>query len=107
MYRLLGGLIFAVANTASLSLNFYPILGELGSVSDRLSKMCGWSPNLFKILKEHAQPMAPSLNNPEEIQDWYRSIGDDEMIRNLRLFTHQFVPIPANLFSSIEQKVER
>ena len=107
MYRLLGGLIYAVANTATFALNFYPILGELGVVSDHLNILCGWSKNLYKILKENSKSMATRLNNPEEIQDWYRSIGDDEMLRNLRLFMHQYVPIPSNLHSSIEQTPER
>ena len=90
-----------------LSLNFYPILGELGSLSDRLYKMCGWSAALFKILKDNAKAMANSLNNPQEIQSWYRTIEDDEMLRNLRLFAHQFVPMPTNLWSSNEQIGER
>ena len=107
MYRLVGGLIYSVANSPMMSLNFYPILGELGSVSDRLSKICGWSKKLFKILKENSKPMIQRMNRPEEIQDWYRSIGDPDMIRNLRLFAHQFVPIPNNLWSSIEQVPER
>ena len=107
MYRLLGGLIYAVANTASLALNFYPILGELGSVTDRMSKMCGWSNNLYEIMKENSKPMANRLNNAEEIQDWYRSIGDEDMMRNIRLFVHQYVPIPSSLYSSIEQQAER
>ena len=103
----MGGLIFAVANTPLLSLNFYPILGELGSLSERLFKRCGWSDALFKILKQNSKAMDQRLNQPEEIQDWYRSIGDEEMLRNVRLFVHQYVPMPPNLWSSIEHVEER
>ena len=107
LYRFVGGLIYAVANTPALSLNFYPIMGELGGLSDHLHKKCNWSEALFKILKQNSTVMSSRLNVPEEIQDWYRTIGDDEMLRNLRLFVHQFVPMPNNLWSSNELIDER
>ena len=107
MYRLLAGLIFAIANTKVISLNFYPILGELGSVSLRLKKMCKWSPTLFETIMKGAQVVTTSWNRPEEIQDWLSTIDDKEMGGNLRLFVHQFVPVPSNVYDRDTQQEER
>ena len=98
MHKLLGGLIYAVANSPSLSLNFYPILGELGNISDRLAKICKWSATLYNILKENAKPMASRLANEEEIQNWCRTISDKELGNNVRMFVHQFVPVPPEVY---------
>ena len=98
MHRLLGGLIYAVANSKHLSLNFYPILGELGKISDRLFKICKWSPTLYEILKNNAKAMTQRLTNEEEIQNWCRSIKDTDLGNNLRLFLHQFVPVPPETY---------
>lgn len=108
MYRLIGGLIYAVANSPVLALNFYPILGELGSVSERLNKMCRkWSPSLFKILKDNIKPTIQSLNNPEEVRDWYRTITDETMKANLRLLVHQYVPLPESHIDNSIHQAER
>ena len=107
MHRLLGGLIYAVANSKHLSLNFYPILAELGIMSERLFKQCAWSPKLFEILKNNCKPMHQRLTNEEEIQNWCRTIKDVDMGNNLRLFMHSFVPIPTEVFDENVQKEER
>ena len=108
MYRLIGGLIYAVANSPVLALNFYPILGELGTVSDRLNKMCRkWSPTLFKILKENSKPVFQRLNNRDEIMEWYQTVDDPDMRANLRLFVHQFVPLPVSLIDESIHQPER
>ena len=107
MYRLLAGLIFAVSNTKVLSLNFYPLLAELGIISERLFKLCKWSPRLYKIISEGAKVTTNSWNRPEEILDWLSTVEDKEMGGNLRLFINQFVPVPSNLYDSNKQKEER
>ena len=108
MYRLICGLIYAVANSPVLALNFYPILGELGSVSDRLNKMCRkWSPSLFKILRENAKPVIQRINNKEEVMEWYQTVTDEDMRANLRFFTHQYCPLPASHIDPNIHKAER
>ena len=96
MHRLLGGLIFAVANSPVLALNFYPLLGELGSVTTRLAKMCKWSTILTKMLQDNCKPMIQTINHPDKIYDWLDTVEDKVMATHLRLFIHQFVPVPAN-----------
>ena len=107
MHHLLGGLIYAVANSPSLSLNFYPILGELGNISDRLAKLCKWSTTLYKILKENAKSLAPRYSNEDVIQDWCRSVKDTDLGNNLRLFVHQFVPVPPETYDQNMYQEER
>ena len=98
MHKLLGGLIYAVANSKHLALNFYPILGELGNISTRLSKICKWSPTLFKIMQDNCKPSTNRFSNEEEIQNWCRTITDTDMGNNVRLFVQPFVPVPAEIF---------
>ena len=107
MYRLLAGLIFAVANTGMMSLNFYPILGELGTVSQRLAKICKWSPKLFKIISDGAQVTTSTWNRPEEIQDWLSTITDKDMGGNLRLFIQPYVEVPTSIYDTKSQIEER
>ena len=108
MYRLICGLIYAVANSPVLALNFYPILGELGSVSERLNKMCRkWSPELFKILKTNIKPTFQNLNNKDEVSDWYRTVTDEDMKANLRLLVHQYVPLPESHIDASIHHAER
>ena len=107
MYRLLAGLIFAISNTKMLSLNFYPILGELGSVSKRLAKICKWSPKLFKIISDGAQVTTSTWNRPEEVQDWMSTVKDKEMGGNLRLFVEPYVKVPTEIYDQKAQKEER
>ena len=107
MHRLLGGLIYAVANSKHLALNFYPILGELGNISARLAKMCKWSPTLFKIMQDNSKPTGQNLTNEEEIQNWCRTITDTDMGNNVRLFVHQFVSVPSNIYDSAAFLKER
>ena len=107
MHKLLGGLIYAVANSPHLSLNFYPILGELGNISERLSKICKWSSTLYKILKDNSKSMASRLANEEEIQTWCRTITDKDLGNNVRLFVHQFVPVPPEVYDRDAFKDER
>ena len=103
MYRMIGGMIYSMADTPILSLNFYPILAELGTVSNRLAKLCKWSPKLFKLLSLAAKPVNQRLNNPEEIQNWLRTIQDKEIGNVLRLFMHQFVTVPNSCYHTDEQ----
>ena len=98
MYRLLAGLIYALVNTPRLALNFYPILGELGTVSDRLGKICGWSKSLFATIKDGAKPMQQSWNNPDEIIDWLNTIQDKKIGGYLRLFIQPYVAVPHSVF---------
>ena len=98
MYRMIGGMIYAMADSPILSLNFYPVLAELGSVSKRLAKKCKWSPKLYKIISTAAKPMIQKANNAEEIQNWLRTIKDAELGNVLRLFVHQFVTIRRYFF---------
>ena len=100
MYRMIGGMIYSMADTPILSLNFYPILAELGTVSNRLAKLCKWSPKLFKILSLAAKPVNQRVNNPEEIQNWLRTVNDKEVGNVLRLFVHQFVTVPSSCFQA-------
>ena len=107
MHRLLGGLIYAVANSKHLSLNFYPILGELGKISERLNQFCQWSPKLYEIMKQNSKPMIQRLTNEEVIQDWCRSVKDKELGNNLRLFVHYFVPVPPEVYDPNASPEER
>ena len=107
LYRLLGGMIYAIANTRSLSLNFYPMLGELGTVSERLAKICKWSPTLFEMIRSAAHPVLQSINRPAETTRWLYTIKDKKMGSNLRLFLHQFVTVPNGLFNPDENQEER
>ena len=107
MHRLLGGVIYAVANSKRLALNFYPILGELGNITARLAKICQWSPTLVKIMQDNSKPMIQRLANEEVIQDWCRTITDQDMGNNLRLFVNQFVPVPPEIFDHEAYSEER
>ena len=107
MYRLLGGIIYSLANSKVLSLNFYPILGEMGTVSDRLAKICRWSPNLYNIMKTGAKSDEQSLNRPEETTAWLRAINDKQMGGRVRLFVHQYVTVPDSVFDASELQQER
>ena len=107
MYRLVGGIIYSVANSPMLSLNFYPVLGELGTVSERLVKICRWSTNLARIMKSGAAPMVQRLANREEVTNWLRSVKDKRLGANLRLFVHQFVTVPNEVFEQTESHDER
>lgn len=107
MYRLLGGLIYAVSNSKMLSLNFYPILAELGTVADRLAKICGWSPKLYRIMKDGARPVDQRYTKPEETAIWLRTIRDKTMGGRVRLFVGQFVQIPNNIYDANELQAER
>ena len=107
MYKLLGGLIYAVANAPVISLNYYPMLGELGSVSQRLAKVCGWSPTLFKIFQDASKPMANRMYDPLEIQSWLNTVKDKDMANNLRLMLNHFVKLPAGFGTPNAQLEER
>ena len=107
MYRFLGGIIYSLANSKVLSLNFYPILGELGTVSDRLAKICRWSPNLYHIMKDGAHKVQQNLTKPEETTAWLRSINDKSMGGKVRLFVHQYVTVPDSVFDASELQEER
>ena len=104
MYRLIGGMIYSMADTPILSLNFYPMLAELGSVSKRLAKKCKWTPKLFKIISSAAKPVIQRANNAEEIQNWLRTVNDAELGRVLRLFVHPFVTVPSKCFDTSQDQ---
>ena len=42
--------------------------------------------------------MASRLANEEEIQNWCRTISDKELGNNVRMFVHQFVPVPPEVY---------
>ena len=107
MYRFLGGIIYSLANSKVFSLNFYPILGELGTVSDRLAKICKWSPQLYGLMKEGAHGVVNTYTKPEETTAWLRSITDKEMGGRVRLFVHQFVSVPDSVFDANVLQQER
>lgn len=107
MYRLVAGIIFAVANTAPMALNFYPILGELGSVSIRLAKICHWSPKLFELVQEGVQTTTQRWNAEDQLLDWMKTVKNTDIGGNLRLFVHQFVNVPGNIYDGTAQKDER
>ena len=107
MYRLLGGMIYTLATSRSLAINFYPILGELGTVTERLKKMSKWSPRLCDMIQSGALPVLQNLNRPAEITRWLRTIKDKKMCGNLRLFVHQFVTVPHDLYDVDLQQEER
>ena len=107
MYRLLGGMIFAIANSPALALNFYPMLGELGTVSERLAKTCHWSTTLFGIIQKSAHGFLQNLSNPEQTTAWLRTVTDKEMGARLRLFVHQFVTVPHTLYDMEANKEMR
>ena len=88
-------------------MNFYPILGELGTVSKRLAKICKWSPQLYQTIADGAQVTTSSWNRPEEIQDWLSTINDKEMGGNLRLYIHSFVPVPEKIYDRTTGHEER
>ena len=104
MYRLIGGMIYSMADTPILSLNFYPMLAELGSVSKRLAKKCKWNPKLFRIISTAAKPVIQRANNAEEFQNWLRTIEDAELGRVIRLFVHQFVTVPSRCFDTSQDQ---
>ena len=107
MYRLVGGMMYSIATTRTLSLNFYPMLGELGTVSERLAKICKWSPRLFEMIRTGARSVVQNFNKPEETTRWLRTINDKKMVGNLRLFINQFVTVPHGLFDAEIQQAER
>ena len=107
MYRLLGGMVYSLANSKVLSLNFYPILGELGTVTDRLAKKCRWSKKLYNIMRGGAANDSIHLNRPEETTAWLRAINNKSMGGRLRLFVHQFVTVPDSVFDANELQQER
>lgn len=107
IYDLIGGIIYAVANSKMLSLNFFPIIAQLGTVADRLAKICQWSPQLYKILKEGTQVVRQRYTNPEETSTWLRTVKDKKMGGNIRLFIGQFVHVPNNIYDGSELQAER
>lgn len=107
MYRMLGGIIYSVATSKVFSLNFYPILGELGTVATRLSKICRWSPKLFELIKNNAKSVQQYYNRPEEITAWLRTVKDKTQGGNLRLFVHPFVTVPHGIYDVTQQEQER
>ena len=107
MYRLLGGMIYTFATSRSLALNFYPIMGELGTVGERMAKMGKWSVRLFEMIQSGAHPVLQNLNRPAEVTRWLRTIKDKKMCGNLRLFVHQFVTVPHDLYNAEIQQEER
>ena len=107
MYRLLGGMIYTIATSRSMALNFYPMLGELGTVSERLAKMSKWSPRLFEMIRTGAHPVLQNLNRPDEVTRWLRTVKNKKMGGVLRLFVHQFVSVPHDIFDAELQQEER
>ena len=107
MYRLLGGMIYTLATSRSLALLFYPIMGELGTVTERLAKHSKWSRKLLEMIQSGAHPVLQNLNRPSEITRWLRTIKDKKMCGNLRLFVHQFVTVPHDLYDADIQQEER
>ena len=107
MYRLVGGMMYSIANTRTLSLNFFPMLGELGTVSDRLAKICKWSPRLFEMIRTNAKSVIQNLNKPEETTRWLRTVKDKKMGGNLRLFVHPYVTVPNTVYDADFQQTER
>lgn len=95
---MIGGMIYAMADSPILSLNFYPMMAEMGTVAKRLAKKCKWSPKLYKLLSTAAKSLLNRTENSEEIQNWLRTVQDKEMGNVLRLFVHQFVAMPSQCF---------
>lgn len=107
MYRLMGGIIYSIASTPVLAINFYPILGELGTVTNRLEKLCNWSPTLVGILRDNSKSLTNKFNVPDQIRTWMTKVSDPELLANLRLFPHQFVSVPTELIDPEQHKAER
>ena len=104
---MIGGIIFSVATSKVLSLNFAPILGELGSVAVRLSKLCKWSPKLFELIQTNAASDQQYYNRPDEITAWLRTVKDKKLGGNLRLFVHPYVTVPHGVYDVTQQEQER
>ena len=69
--------------------------------------MCKWSSNLFSTIQANATPDVQRWNNPAIIGQWLDTVEDKEMGANIRLFVHQFVPVPAKIFNVEDRQQER
>ena len=76
-------------------------------MSKRLSKICHWSSNLFKTIQTNAVPDIQNWNNSAMIRQWLDTVEDKDMGANIRLFVHQFVPVPEKIFNVEHRQQER
>ena len=101
MYEFVASILYSLENAPVLSLQFYPMLGELGQLSDKLNNQKKWNPKLFGILREASRNMIQTMFDKSTMDGWYKEVKrahDKKFGANVKLMTSEVYQVDPTVY---------
>lgn len=102
MYDFCASVLYAIQDAPMLSLQFFPMLGQFGSLSEKLNNKLKWHPKLYGIIHESSK-VVNNMIHRETLDYWHlalRKMKETAVGANVKLLTSEFYKVPPEIYGN-------